>query len=84
MQDLGLVWGGLASAFRGRRSGIVVGDAQRGAVDADGDAMMLQAVEQGIDQGLALEQLVPVRVVEVLCTVHFYAEPRPCGPDFQC
>jgi len=65
MQDLGLVWGGLASAFRGRRSGIVVGDAQRGAVDADGDAMMLQAVEQGIDQGLALEQLVPVRVVEV-------------------
>jgi len=27
---------------------------------------MLQAIEQGVDQGLALEQLVPVRVVEIL------------------
>ncbi|MEJ2387830.1 MAG: hypothetical protein P8Y27_11155 [Chromatiaceae bacterium] len=73
-QDLGLVGGGLAGTFRGRRVGIVVGDAQRGAVDAEGDAVMLQAIKQRIDEGLALEQLVPVRVVEVLCTVRSYAD----------
>jgi hypothetical protein len=38
-QDLGLVGGGLAGTFRGRWIGIVVGDAQRGAVDANGDAV---------------------------------------------
>jgi hypothetical protein len=35
---------------------------------------MLQAIKQRIDEGLALEQLVPVRVVEVLCTVRSYAD----------
>jgi hypothetical protein len=37
-------------------SGIFVGDAQRGPIDADGDAVMLKSIEQGVDQGLALEQ----------------------------
>jgi len=39
--------------------------AQRRAVDADGDAMMLQAIEQRIDQRLLVEQIVPVRQIEV-------------------
>jgi hypothetical protein len=44
-----------------------VGDSKRRSINADRDAVVLQAVEQCVDQGLALEQLVPVRVVEVRC-----------------
>src|SRR6266566_8979214 len=38
---------------------------QRRTVDADGDAVMLQAVEERIDQGLFLEQLVPLGQIEI-------------------
>jgi hypothetical protein len=37
-------------------------------------AVVGEAVEQGIDQGLGAEQLVPLVEVEVLCTVRSYAE----------
>jgi hypothetical protein len=39
--------------------------AQGWAVDADGDAVMLQAIEQRIDQRLFVEQRVPVWQIEV-------------------
>jgi hypothetical protein len=50
------------------------GCAQGRPGEAQGDAVVLQAVEQGIDQGLIAEQVVPLIEVEVLCTVHSYAE----------
>ena len=38
---------------------------QRRSVDSDGYAVVLQAVEHGVDQGLALEQLMPLPIGEV-------------------
>ena len=47
--------------------GIAVRDSKGRPVDAEGDAVMLETIEQGIDQGLALEQLVPVRIIQIGC-----------------
>src|ERR1700755_3721905 len=57
---------GLAGAARraGRRCCRQIRAAQRGAVDADGDAVVLQAVEQRVDQRLVVEQPVPVGELE--------------------
>jgi len=52
--------------FFGRRRGCgrwII--AERRAVDTDGDAVMLQAVEQGVDHRLFLEEVVPFRCVEI-------------------
>src|SRR5271165_4119287 len=57
---LGLGSGG-ALRGRGRR----VWAAERGPIDADGDAMVLQPIDQGVDQGLLVEQIVPLGKVEV-------------------
>src|SRR5208283_5395840 len=57
---LGLGSGG-ALRGRGRR----VWAAERGPIDADGDAMVLQPIAQGVDQGLLVEQSGPVGKVEV-------------------
>ena len=54
--------------------GLGLGNAQGGTVQAQGDAVVLQAIEQGIDQGLVAEELIPLLEVEVLCTVRSYAE----------
>ena len=40
---------------------------QRGSLDADGDAVVLQSVQQGVHQRLVVEQAVPRRIVEVRC-----------------
>src|SRR5208337_905911 len=57
---LGLGSGG-ALRGRGRR----VRAAERGPIDADGDAMVLQPIDQCVDQGLLVEQIVPLGKVEV-------------------
>jgi hypothetical protein len=40
-------------------------DPQRRASHMDGDTMMLETVEEGIDQGFTLEESVPVGIHEV-------------------
>ena len=40
-------------------------DAQRRASHSDGDAMVLEAVEEGIDQWFSLKESVPVAVLEI-------------------
>ena len=47
------------------RLAIGVGDTQGRPINADGDAVMLQAIEQRIDQRFALEKVVPIGVVEI-------------------
>lgn len=42
-------------------------DPQRRASHMDGDTMMLETVEEGINQWLTLEESVPVGVHEVCC-----------------
>ena len=42
-------------------------DAQRRASHSDGDAMVLEAVEEGIDQWFSLKESVPVAVLEIGC-----------------
>src|SRR5208282_1481835 len=54
---------GSGGALRGR--GRRVRAAERGPVDADGDAMVLQPIDQGVDQRLLVEQIVPLGQVEV-------------------
>ncbi len=41
------------------------GDPQRRASHMDGDTMMLETVEEGIDQWFPLEESVPVAVLEI-------------------
>ena len=43
--------------------------AQRRPVDLDDDAVMPRAVEQRVDQGLFLEQLVPADGIEIGCMI---------------
>lgn len=38
---------------------------ERGTVDRDGDAVVSQAIEHGVDEGLALKKWVPIFVGEV-------------------
>lgn len=40
-------------------------DPQRWAAHMDGDTMVLETVEEGIDQGFPLEESVPVAVLEI-------------------
>src|SRR5271166_1651785 len=58
-------WLGRATRRIGRGCRRWLWAAQRRAVDADGNAMMLQAIEQRIDQRLLVEQVIPVRQIEV-------------------
>ena len=47
------------------RIGFVVmfGHSQRGAVDSDGDAAVLEAVKEGVNERLSFEQIIPFGVV---------------------
>src|SRR5271156_1551805 len=58
---------GLGGAARriGRRGRWRIRAAQGRAVDTDGDAVMLQAIEQCVDQRLFVEQRVPVWQIEI-------------------
>ncbi len=42
-------------------------NAKRGSVDAYGDTVVTQAIEECIDQWFAFEQVVPVGIIEVGC-----------------
>src|SRR5271154_2758340 len=57
-------WGGSPlradRRWRGR-----IGASQGGAVDTDGDAMMLKPIDQRVDQRLLVEQPVPVWQIEI-------------------
>ena len=62
--------GGFCSRLRcaGRHGAGIDGgcrNAQRHALDTDGDAVVLKSVEQGVHQRLVVEQLVPVGIVQV-------------------
>ena len=56
---------------------IGIGNTQGRPVDADGDAVVLQAIEQRIDQRFALEEFVPIGIVEIKCGAYCYADSRP-------
>ena len=53
--------------LRPRLWGVIFGSwrSQRRAVDIDGDAAVFETIQQGIDQGFSLEQIIPVRVIQV-------------------
>jgi len=36
---------------------------QRGAIDADGDAVMFEAVQEGINEALSLEDVIPFGII---------------------
>ncbi len=46
---------------------IFLGRPQGEAIDADGDAVVFEPVEEGVNQGFSSEEIVPVAVVEVRC-----------------
>ena len=76
---------------RGRRGWVesgsgfdAVAHAVAGSLDDHRLGVMQEAVEQGGGQGaVVVEDLGPLLEGAILCTVHYYAEPRPCGLDFQ-
>ena len=53
------------------------------ALDLNDLGVVYEAVDEGDDAGGIGEDLAPFGEWAVLWTVHFYAESRPCGPDFQ-
>ena len=40
---------------------------QRGAIDADGDAVVFETVQEGINEALSLEDVVPFGIIQVGC-----------------
>jgi len=58
-------WLMIAGSVSGVAGAIFLGCPKGEAVDADGDTVVFEAVEEGIDQGFFSKQIVPVAVVEV-------------------
>jgi hypothetical protein len=40
---------------------------QRGIIDSDGDAVMFETVQEGINEALSLEDVVPFGIIQVGC-----------------
>ena len=38
-------------------------DSQRGSINTDGNAVMSEAIQKGVQQGFALKEIVPFRIV---------------------
>ena len=55
----------IARSVSGVARRIFLGGPKGETVDADGDAVVFEPVEEGIDQGFFSKQIVPVAVVEV-------------------
>ena len=46
---------------------IMGGSAERRAVDAYGDAVVVKSIQEGVDEVFSLEEVVPVGIIKIAC-----------------